>query len=209
MEKYWREHSEMPQEVKDEIARFTRGRKSCAINVGGREIDLLETDGETFGKVFALNREYLFRGDHTAPAGENDYTDCRNYLTENGLAGFAVTADGWLVSLFSNLVERGFAESVKEIVKVRARKLVCVSGDEYEKCGLAKTYAKVFGFKYFAATINDERIMRKHYGDEYMDGFIARNGTPHHIFMVRTDLPVKEVKLFDEYFAAYDYVDLF
>lgn len=85
-------------------------------------------------------QEVSLQGECTAPSDENDYTDCSSYLTEDGLAGFSVTGTGWLVSLYSNYNERGFARAVRDHIVRDAYKLVCIVSSEEDGSGLVRMY---------------------------------------------------------------------
>ena len=206
---YWYTRKEMPEEEKSRIKGLVKGEAAGSFEIRGKKYTLLKVDGRTFRAVFIENRKYLFRGDHTAPPDENDYMDSQNFLTEDGLAGFSVTARGWLVSLFSNLETCGFAGAVRQFVTERAYKLVCIAADSEEGNGLVRFYRECYGFRKYAATINDTEIMRQYYGDEFMDTFIFHNGTPFHIFMIGKDAAGEEgeIKQFQDYFAAEAYVE--
>lgn len=208
MSEFWHKKQEIPAEVREAIGGMVAGEPVARFAVGqGEELRLLKTDAKTFGRVFALNREYLYRGDYTAPVEENDYIDSDNYLTEDGLEGFAITENGWLISLFSNRPGRGFSRRIRSFVLEKANKLVCILTTDYEDCHLARMYRREYGFEAFAETVNDEQVMRRYYGDAFVDEFVRNNGIPHHIFMVRTSRPIGQVKKFEDYFAAYEYVN--
>lgn len=208
MNEYWHTPKTMPQSAKNQLSTLAQGAVVAVLtNELGEQVPLLKVSGAVFSQVFALNREYLFRGDFTAPVTENAYAESDNYLTQNGLAGFAVTKDGWLVSLFSNQPWRGFAKLVAPYIPKHATKLECLTTQPYAQCALAQMYAKRFGFKLVAETVDDEAAMRQHYGDAFVDEFVQCNGQPHHLFMVRTPAALPAVQKFTDYWAAYDYVN--
>ena len=206
---YWYVKKAMPKKEKDRIKSLVKGEVVGAFEIKGKKYTLLKVSGRTFRSVFVENRKYLFRGDYTAPADENDYMESQNYLTEDGLAGFSVTGRGWLVSLFSNLESAGFARAVRDFVTDRAYKLVCIVADTEEGNGLVRFYKECYGFREYVTTINDSEIMRKYYGNKFMDSFISHNGNPFHIFMIGKDASGEdgEVKHFQDYFEAEAFVE--
>ena len=144
MSEYWYEKKVIPAEEKAKIKQLVQGEVIGSIQLGNISHLLLKVEGKVFCEVFNENRRYLFRGDFTAPADDNDYINSFNCLTDDGLAGFAVTSDGWLVSLFSNNGEKGFAEQIKPFIK-DAYKLVLVVADHDEDNSLVRLYQDVFG----------------------------------------------------------------
>lgn len=122
----------------------------------------------------------------------------------------AITNEGWLVSLFSNYREGSFAKSVKDLVIRDAYKLVCIVADTDDGNRLVDLYEKHYGFRKYAATINDTDIMRKCYGDEFIDSFLLNNGVPFHVFMIgknATGSGQAGIRRFEDYFEAEAYVD--
>ena len=159
-------------------------------------------------KCFLQNRSYLYDGEFTASSDENNYNGSDNYLTEDGLAGFSISKSGWLVSLFSNYDYGGFAKSIKKHITDNANKLVCIVTGEYKENKIVDMYKNIYGFNVYAKTRNDTEIMRKYYGDEFVDSIISNKGIPYHVFMVRGNLEENhEVMEFDDYFEAESYVD--
>ena len=206
---YWYERKPIPEEAKNRIKAMVRGESVGRIDLGWEKTGLLRVAADTFRKVFIANRKYLYKGDYTAPPVENDYADAANYLTEDGLAGFSVTDTGWLVSLYSNYEKGGFAQAVKEYVLKDAYKLVCIVADTEEGNHLVQLYESVYGFRKYAKTINDIQVMREHYGDPFIDNFVATKGTPFHIFMIGRNAVGETTKIpaFGDYFEAEAYVD--
>lgn len=96
----------MPDELRKIIRDKVLGSPVATLTFSGVSRDLLMVDAETFAEVFSLNKPYIFHGEYTAPAAENDYRNAENYLTSDGFAGFSISSDGWLMSLFSNLKEK-------------------------------------------------------------------------------------------------------
>lgn len=207
---YWHERNVIPENKKNELRSLVKGEKVIQLfPKGEKPLWLLKVPPSVFLKLFTKNREFLYRGDFTAPPEENDYLNNDCYVTEDGLAGFSITEDHWLVSVYSNQEWRGFLYLIKPIVLSKANKLVCIVNDCYKNDPLACSYNKVFGFQPYVTTIDDTNIMRKYYGTEFIDNFVKHYGTPHHLFMILTDetINIEDIKQFDDYFVAEKYVN--
>ena len=206
---YWYERKEIPAEEKEKIKQLVKGDVVGTLNFGGAEHSLIKTDGASFKEIFCKNRNFLYKGDYTAPPDENDYTDSSNYVTDEGLAGFSITDSGWLVSLFSNYRTGGFAQAIKPYVVKDSYKLVCIVANTDEGNELVEVYKNVFGFRKYATTINDIDVMRRCYGDEFIDAFVSNNGTPFHVFMIGQNAvgTTTEIPAFEDYFEAEAFVD--
>lgn len=206
---YWYVKKPIPEEEKEDIKNMVKGKHVDWIDFGDVKRSLLYVDGTTFRNVFVANRKFLFKGDYTAPSDENDYLDAKNYLTEDGLAGFSITKSGWLVSFFSNYEKGGFAHSIKKYVVSDAYKLVCIVANTDEGNGLIELYESVYGFRKYAKTVNDVEVMREYYGNEFIDNFVSKNGMPFHVFMIGKNAIGEGagIKEFQDYFEAEEYVD--
>ena len=206
---YWYRKIPIPIEVKEEIKKMVIGDPIDSFVIEGKPKSLLKVDGATFRNIFIKNRKYLYKGDYTAPSNENDYIDAHNYVTSDGLAGFSISKDGWLVSLYSSYEKAGFIKLISKYVIKDAYKLVCIVTNKEEENKLVNLYKEIYGFKIYVKTINDIRVMREHYGDEFIDSFVLHNGTPYHIFMISNNASVDntEIKIFDDYFEAEEYVN--
>lgn len=209
MSKYWFEKIEMEEKVKKSIKKYVKGQAVGDFRIGDTCHQLYKVDGNVFKKVFRINREFLYKGNYTAPPNENDYDFSENYLSDDGLAGFSISSTGWLTSLYSNYAESGFAKAVKPYVVKDAYKLVCIVANSDENNPLVQLYEKVYGFREYASTINDEQIMRKYYGDEFMDSFVENYGMPYHIFMIGSQATGTDTTKprFSDYFEAEAYVE--
>lgn len=204
----WYKKIAISLEDKQRISAMCEGEIVDELKFGGVERKLLKVNADVFARVFIANRKFLLRGDYTAPPDENDYINATNYLTEDGLAGFAITDDGWLVSLFSNYEYRGFAKSITSYVQ-KAYKLVCIVADTDENNGLIDVYHSLFGFTKYVRTCNDTNIMREYYGDEFIDNFVKMRGKPFHIFMIGKNAvgEGENGRVFEDYFEAEQYVN--
>lgn len=204
---YWHEHHNMPELVKQRLKKHIIGDFVEFLYPEKYEpVALLRVSSEVFNKAFSINREFLYRGDYTAPPEENSYGDDECYLTEDGLAGFSITEKNWLVSLFSNQPWRGFLDMVVPLLG-RVTKLVCIvncSNDE-----LLNVYKRSLGFIEIARTVDDMEIMAEYYGKDFIENFVQSYGHPHHVFLARPNDEHKEykVKVFEDYFEAEAYVD--
>ena len=51
--------------------------------------------------------------------------------------------------------------------------------------------------------------MRKYYGEEFINAFTARNGTPFHVFMIGPEAVAvnNDILQFEDYFEAEAYVE--
>lgn len=206
---YWYTKRTIPKAARNKIRQMTAGKVVDEIEFSGIRRKLLEVSGAVFKPLFIENRRYLYKGEFTAPSIENDYLNSRNYVTEDGLAGFSLTGSGWLVSLYSNYTEKGFARAVKDHIIKSAYKLVCIVSEQEGSDGLVRMYEDLYGFRKYARTINDTVVMGEHYGDEFIQKFIKENGAPYHIFMIGKDAVgvTDSYPEFEDYFVAEKYVD--
>ena len=175
-----------------ELDRATRGRgykfRTLVNESKGTSFDIIENiDGRLFHDIFSIVRTYL-------PNGElvdlhDNYDDAICYITSDGLAGFAVTADGNLISVYSlyGATKKGFLGAIKDLItEAGATRL---DGYNSPLQPLAEIYSKVFGWK--VASMMD-------YNMEYDHDNIAENHKmPQVAFMVNTDAEI-ETKHFDK-----------
>ena len=152
----------------------------------GNTFRLVQVNGSLFHDIFEVNRNYL-------PNGElvdlhDDYTDCKCFLSDDGLCGFAIESNGNLVSVFSlNPSDKnGFLYAIKDFIRSEgATHLDCYASNNQN---LLVIYEKTLRF-YPASTMD--------YNMEYDHDDIAKNhGMPNIVFMV--DHKVDEVKHFDK-----------
>ena len=187
--------------------------ETLILEADGRTTVLRRVDGETFRKTFAEKRAGMERGAFLAPPEDNDYDRQENYLTDAGNAGFSITQDGWLTSLFSTIPGRGFLKQVAPFLRERVEKLVCIcarpatgaNGAESVDGPLVEAYKKELGFYEAARTLDDHWVMGEYYGEEFIARFMKDHGTPYHVFMTRKTPPVP-APIFDDYFEAEAYV---
>ena len=180
-------------------ARSGRGYKlRTVVNESkGTSFDIIENiDGRLFHDIFAIVRTYL-------PNGElvdlhDNYNDAICYITSDGLAGFAVDANGNLISVYSlyGKTKRGFLGSIKDLITEAGA--THLDGYNSKVQPLAKIYSDTFGWK--VASMMD-------YNMDYDHDNIAKNhDMPQVAFMVNTNEDI-ETKHFDkdQYDEAVDY----
>lgn len=205
---YWYKRREIPQNDKIKIREMVIGELIGEIYPdNGDAVKLYKVSDDVFHNLFSINRQFLYQGDYTAPADENDYRQGYNIVTESGLAGLYVTTDGWLVSVYSNEEWRGFVRLTSGLVKDIVNKIVCIVAGDALLSGLAQLYMNVFDFKVIAATVDDRKRMTEYYGEDFVNTFSDRRGIPHHVFLGRKDVDVDNVEFFNDYFEALDYVN--
>ncbi|MBR2140897.1 MAG: hypothetical protein IJ853_00885 [Rickettsiales bacterium] len=152
-----------------------------------------DVDSSLFKDCFEIARSYLKHGELVDL--HDDYKDCKCYLADNGLSGFAIEPDGNLVSVFNIAKKRGFLRAISETIKQNVTHLDCYNSEQQP---LAEMYRDKLGFK--TASIMD-------YNMEYDHDDIAKNhNMPQVAFMVNTDKDVK-TKHFnkDQYDEAVNY----
>lgn len=150
------------------------------LNGKGNTFRIAQVDGQVFHDIFEINGKYL-------PNGElvdlhEDYSNAKCFLTDDGLAGFAIEPDGNLVSVFSlnpaDIKEKqGFLYAIKDFIREQGATHL----DAYmsENQPLQKIYEKTLGF---------ELVATMDYNMEYDHDDIAKNhGNPQIAFMSRVD----------------------
>ena len=120
-------------------------------NTGDFKI-LKDVDGQTFHDIFNIARTYLPFGElvDVHPVETNDdwtgYNDTKNYLSSDGLSGFAITKDGDLISVFNlNRTKKGFLKSIAPFIRDNAKTLDCYVLNN--KVNLQQLYHDIFGFE--------------------------------------------------------------
>lgn len=153
-------------------------------NVGHFRIG--EVNGKLFHDIFEVVRTYLKNGELVDL--HEDYSDCKCFVTDDGLCGFAIEPNGNLVSVFSLSPDtnKGFLHAIKNMVREEGATHL----DAYmsNKQPLQEIYKKTLGF--YPASIMD-------YNMDYDQNDIAKNhNMPQVVFMV--DHEVADVKHFDK-----------
>lgn len=170
--------------------------------VRGRQFEILPNiDGKLFHDVFEVVRTYLRSGD--AVDLHRDYSECRCYLSRDGLSGFAIEPDGNLVSVFS--LKKGFLPTCGEyIVEQGATKLDCFQSKMQD---LPSYYKAYLGFELASKLKFDRHFLEEDKGKEYADWFVKTYGEADVLFMVKDDgVSMKE---FIDYDAAVEYRNSF
>lgn len=198
--------------IRERLARVLPQRVARGRRDGGHGVQLLTNaktgaqmrigpvDGATFHDVFEIVRTYLPYGDlvdlHDA-YGE----DVKCYLSDSGLSGFAVEADGNIVSVFNLAEGGGFLQTVMPLIKEAGGvKLDCYALNQ--EPNLPSLYERAFNFKPAANMAYDESFEPEDEADE-RHGFGRRHGMPRIVFMVADPGHAIENKSFDgDYDAA-------
>lgn len=145
-------------------------------------------DGKTFHDVFEIARTYTKYGElvdlHPIETNEDGtgYNDTKNYLSADGMSGYAITKDGDLISVFNaNPGKRGWLRAIAPDIQKNAKTLDCYDSPDQN---LPEMYSKLLGFK--PASEMD-------YNMEYDHDDIAKNhNEPKVVFMVNTDQDVQK-----------------
>ena len=160
-------------------------------------------DAVTFRDMFEISRTYTRNGElvdlHDIEDTEEHgvgYKNTTNYLSEDGMSGFAIAPDGDLISVFNaNTSKKGFLTAIGPIIKKDAKRLDCyVSKNQ----NLQEMYSKKFGFK--TASIMDWNADYDH------DDIGINHDDPKVAFMVNTsnEVVLKEFNK-DQYDQAQAY----
>ena len=171
-------------------------------NKSGNTFEIYDNvDGQTFRDVFEIARTYTKNGElvdlHPVVTNEDavGYNDTKNFVTKDGLSGYAITKDGDLISVFNANNKRGWLRAIEPDIRKNAKTLDCYMSENQP---LHEMYEKIFGFK--TASVMD-------YNMEYDHDDIAKNhNMPQVAFMVKTDQDI-ETKHFnkDQYDEALEY----
>lgn len=158
-----------------------------SLTAKGSHFDIYEgVNPSLFHDCFEIAQKYLRNGElvtlHDVKTTTDDigYEDCYNYLSKDGLSGFAITPKGDLISVFNASGKAGFLNSIAPIVKERAMTLDCYNSPLQP---LMAIYSKVLGFK--PAAIMDHNMEFDH------DNIAVNHNYPKVAFMVNTDAYVK------------------
>ena len=173
-----------------------RVRTGSSSNRYGNEFNLTSRDGNkfkvvivdatTFHDIFGICRCFLKNGELVdlhgikTTADSIGYEDMTNYITDDGMSGFAITKDGDIVSVYNLGTQRGFLSAIAPVVKERTSTRYCFMSRNQT---LQKFYEKYLGFK--IASVMD-------YNMEYDHDNIAKNHqNPQIAFMVNSDSDVQ------------------
>ena len=140
----------------------------------GNQFKVAQVSPLVFHDIFEINRNYLENGELVDLHDNYENTKC--YLTEDGLAGFAIEENGNLVSVFSLNPENkgGFLYAIKDYVI--AEGATHLDAYNSSKQPLKTVYEKVLGAK--TASSMDYNMEYDH------DSIAANHGNPQVVFMV-------------------------
>ena len=82
-------------------------------------------DGKTFKETFEINKNYFTNGELIDNNSTINYNDTNNYLSDDGLSGFAVTKDGNIISVFNFSEKDGWLNSIPDNIVENAKTLDC------------------------------------------------------------------------------------
>ncbi|MCR4821237.1 MAG: hypothetical protein K5838_08965 [Elusimicrobiales bacterium] len=157
-----------------------------------------------FHDIFEINRKYLPNGNLVDL--HDDYSNCKCFITSDGLAGFAIEPDGNLVSVFSlnPTDKKGFLYAIRDFIKKHgANKLDCFISQAQPLQGI---YKKTLGFKTASILDFNYEVLAESKGKEYADNFVKTHGEAQVAFMVLSDNEVPERHFSkDEYDQAKEY----
>ena len=96
--------------VQSHLTHVNKDGKTGSFNVG-------KVDGKLFHDIFGTVRTYLRNGELVDL--HKDYSDCKCFVTDDGLCGFAIEPNGNLVSVFSLSPDtnKGFLYAIKDFVR--------------------------------------------------------------------------------------------
>ena len=183
------------------LSRSVRRGDSVWTNLTGKgnNFRIAQVDGTLFRDIFSTNRNFLMNGELVDLHG--NYDNCKCFLTDDGLAGFAIEPDGNLISVFSlNPAkipnQRGFLYAIADFAKEQGATHLDAYASENQN--LEEIYKKTLGF---------QTASRMEYNMEYDHDDIAENhGNPDVVFMVDSSQKIEERKFGkDEYNEAVDY----
>lgn len=191
-----------------EIARFRSSNRNVVRVLKHPKKDIEyhiveDVNPRLFHDVFQVVRQYLRSGD--AVDLHDDYSECKCYLSSDGLAGFAIEPDGNLVSVFS--LGEGFLSSCGQyIVEQGARKLDCFASKMQD---LPSFYKHTLGFEVASILDFNREMFEEDRGREYADYFVPTYGESPVMFMVRGEnIPVRHFGK-DDYDDAVAYQNSF
>lgn len=150
------------------------GSRSLISPKTGVEFNIRQVNGTLFHDIFQVNRNYLENGELVDL--HDSYDDCKCFLSDDGLCGFAIEPDGNLISVFSlNPRDRkGFLYAIKDFVKEHGATHLDAYASKSQN--LEAIYQKTLGFK--TASRMDYNMEFDH------DGIASNHGNPDVVFMV-------------------------
>ena len=165
-----------------------------------------DVDAQSFHDNMEIIQKYLPYGDAVDVHNVKDYETTKNYISEDGLSGFAITEDGDLISVY-NLGQKGYLKSIAAEVNRNAKTLDCYN---MESQPLADMYEKTLGWKKASEMDFSYDFLVEEKGKEYADYFVKTYGEPPVVFMVKTNQDV-QTKHFtgDQYDEALNYRNSF
>lgn len=157
-----------------------------------------------FSSVFSSQYEKIEKHEFLNQPWNIDYSASECFLTSNHKAGFSVSKEGSLESVFSFLKERGFVERNKELIKEKAKTLCYICTESYN---ISSFYQRVLGFVVIGHTIDDTACMRDYNGKEFVEKFKEKYGTPFHVFMGNPEYYKEDKdKVFKDYCTGKNYL---
>lgn len=176
----------LPKEHTDTLARslgavyarlLSRGTSSSlgsrSLTGKGNIFKISRVNGSLFYDIFEINKNYLENGELVDL--HDNYDNCKCYLSDDGLCGFAIENDGNLISVFSmSPNKKGFLYAIKDFVQEQgATHLDAYSSN---KQPLDVIYRKALGF--VVASSMDYNMDYDH------DDISINHGKPKIVFMV-------------------------
>jgi hypothetical protein len=133
-------------------------------------------NGSLFHDIFEINRNYL-------PNGElvdlhDNYDNCKCYLSDDGLYGFAIEPDGNLISVFSlnPSDKKDFLYAIKAFITEEGATHLDAYASKNQN--LEEIYRKTLGFKVAASMAYNMKFDH--------DNIAENHGNPDVVFMVNT-----------------------
>lgn len=167
------------------------GSRSLTSEKNGITFNILQVNGSLFHDIFEINRNYLQNGELVDL--HDNYDNCKCYLSDDGLCGFAIENDGNLISVFSmSPNKKGFLYAIKDFVQEQgATHLDAYSSN---KQPLDVIYRKALGF--VVASSMDYNMEYDH------DDISINHGKPKIVFMVANKNAIHKHFNKNEYDAA-------
>lgn len=219
---YWNTNKDIPKDIVNDIKRIIKNAQVVqTIRLQGdfkNPILLYEVNDSIFKKLLTLNRKVLYKEDCVVPTFKTDYTANRNYVTSDGLSGFSLTPDNWLVSIYSNDntlfldVLSSFLCRENLYRKVTYKLVSIVTGDadlDYIKTNkLVQLYMNKLNMNIVAYCTDDVTMMLDIYGEKFTESFCKfYNSSPKYVILTTDTIEPNKVNKFDNVVKAIDYVN--